>query len=77
MTREKKLLFNTSFSLVHQVVTIICGFILPRFFLECYGSEANGLVASIGEFLSFIGLAELGVGAVVTSALYKPLANND
>ncbi len=50
---------------------------LPRFFLSCYGSEVNGLVSSITQFLGFISLAECGVGAVVQSALYKPLANND
>ncbi len=77
MTRKRKLMFNSVSSLVYQVITLICGFILPRFFLAYYGSEVNGLVSSITQFLGFISLAECGVGAVVQSALYKPLAEND
>lgn len=56
---------------------MICGFILPRLFLEYFGSAVNGLVSSITQFLGFIALAECGVGAVVQSALYKPLAKKD
>ena len=73
----KKLQKNTIASLVHQIATIICGFILPRFILQGYGSEVNGLVNSITGFLSVISLLELGMGAVVKSALYKPLADGD
>ncbi len=77
MTRKKKLILNTSFSLSYQLITLVCGFILPRFFLTYYGSEVNGLVSSITQFLGFISLAECGVGAVVQSALYKPLAEKN
>ena len=77
MTREKKLALNSISSLAYQVITIVCGFILPRFFLSYYGSAVNGLVSSITQFLGFISLAECGVGAVVQSTLYKPLAERD
>lgn len=75
--RNKLLARNTVASLLTQVVTLICGFILPRFFLQHYGSEVNGLVSSISQFLSVISFLELGVGAVVQSALYKPLADRN
>lgn len=42
-----------------------------------YGSEVNGLVSSITQFLGFIALLDLGVGAVVQSAYYKPLYDHD
>ena len=77
MTRKKKMMLNTASSLAYQLITIICGFVLPQFFLTYYGSEVNGLVSSITQFLGFISLAECGVGAVVQSTLYKPLAEND
>ena len=60
-----------------SLTTIICGFILPRLILQTFGSEVNGLVNSIGQFLGIIGLMDLGVGAVVQSSLYKPLVDND
>ena len=75
--RNKLLARNTAASLVTQIVTLICGFILPRFFLQYYGSDVNGLVSSISQFLGIISFLELGVGAVVQSALYKPLADRD
>lgn len=75
--RRKKLYYNTVSSLVFQMTSIVCGFILPRFILKSYGSEVNGLVNSIMQFLGIIAFLELGVGAVVQSALYKPLAAND
>ena len=77
LNRTKKLALNTMSSLTLQIVTVICGFILPRLILETFGSEVNGLVTSVSQFLSVITLLDLGVGSVVQSALYKPLANND
>lgn len=77
MERKKRLALNTSTSLFYQIVMIICGFILPRLILESFGSEVNGLVNSITQFLTIISFLELGVGAVIQSSLYKPLAEKD
>jgi len=77
MTRKTKLMLNSASSLLYQLTAIVCSFVLPRFFLSSFGSEVNGLVSSITHFLSFISLAECGVGAVVQSTLYKPLADGD
>lgn len=77
MNRKKKLLLNSTSSILYQLVKLLCGFILPRMFLLYYGSAVNGLVSSITQFLGFITLAECGVGTVVQSALYKPLADKD
>ncbi len=75
--RKKKLIWNTISSLVFQITTIICGFILPHLILHHFGSSINGLVNSITQFLAVITFLELGVGAVVQSSLYKPLADKD
>lgn len=75
--RKKKLAKNTVSSLVFRITTIICGFIVPRLILNSYGSEINGLINSIMQFLGIIAFLELGVGAVVQSSLYKPLSVND
>lgn len=75
--RKKKLIWNTATSILYQIVVVICGFVLPRLILIHYGSETNGLVNSIAQFLSLISFLELGVGAVVESSLYKPLAEHD
>ena len=71
------LFYNSIAPLIYQVTTIICGFILPRLILGHFGTEINGLVNSITQFLAVIAFLELGVGAVVQSSLYKPLADKD
>lgn len=76
-SRKKRLIANTVSSLIFQVTTILCGFILPRLILGAYGSEVNGLVNSITQFLGIISFLELGVGSVIQSSLYKPLADKD
>lgn len=75
--KDKKLLLNTTTSLFNQIVVIICGFILPRCFLVTYGSEVNGLITSITQFLGFISLMDLGISAVVKASLYTPLAKKE
>ena len=76
-TRKKRLAYNTISSLIYQITTIVCGFILPRLILTAFGSDVNGLVNSITQFLGIISFLELGVGAVVQSSLYKPLAEHN
>lgn len=74
---KRKLALNTVSSLLLQIVTLLCGLITPRLFLRAYGSEINGLVQSITQFLGIISLLELGIGQIIKSALYKPLAEKD
>lgn len=74
---KKKLALNSISSIVFQIASVVCGFILPRVILQSYGSEVNGLVNSITHFLGIISFLELGVGAVIQSTLYKPLALKD
>lgn len=75
--QKKKMFANTVMSLLNQCIAIICGLILPKLFLIYYGSAVNGLISSITQFLSFVTFIEMGIGAVVQSNLYKPLADND
>lgn len=77
MNNIQKLKLNTTMSLLNRVVLMVSGLILPRLILTNYGSEINGLVSSITQFLSIITFLDLGVGSVVQSALYKPLAESD
>lgn len=77
MSRKKKLAMNMISALLLQVVSLVCGFILPRQMLSYFGSDVNGLVASIAKFLGVITFLELGIGSVIQSNLYKPLAEKD
>ena len=75
--RSNRLKKNTISPLVFRILNIVFGIVLPRIYLLYYGSSINGLVSSITQFLNFISILELGMGAIIESALYNPLANND
>jgi len=67
-----------SFSLgIYQLVVIISGFITPLIMLKYYGSEMNGLISSISQFIIYFNLVEAGLSGAAIYALYKPLANKD
>jgi O-antigen/teichoic acid export membrane protein len=75
--RTKKALLNLISNLVLQIISVIIGFILPRFFITTYGSSINGLIVSIKQFLSYLKIVEAGVGNASVAALYKPLLKNE
>ena len=68
---------NTLSTLAHQLVTILCGLLIPRIMIDCFGSVSYGITISIAQFLSYISLLEGGIGRVARGALYKPLAEQD
>ena len=74
--RTKKAVINTMTSIMAEVVSIICGLILPRLILGAFGSSYNGITSSITQFLSCIVLLRAGVGSVTRAALYNPLSQN-
>ena len=75
--RREKALINVACSLLLQITTIIAGFIVPRLFINSFGSDVNGLVNSITSFIGYITLLQTGVGSAVKAALYKPLAKKN
>lgn len=74
---KRDFIINVIISIIYQIVTLICGLILPRAYLTVYGSDVNGMISSINQFLSYIAILQAGVGGVVRAALYKPLAEKD
>ena len=75
--KNKISLFNIISSLCLQFVTIISGFIIPKIVLDNFGSDVNGLISSLKQFLSYITIVEGGVSGIVVASLYKPILNND
>lgn len=59
-----------------KIILLIVGIILPKLYIENFGSEINGLVSSINNILVYINLLEAGVGGASTQALYKVIAEN-
>ena len=74
---SKRTIYNIISSLILQFVVLLSGLIVPRLIINEFGSNVNGLISSITQFLSYIVLLELGIGPVVKAALYKPIANKN
>ena len=62
---------------IMHMVTILAGFTIPRIMIEYYGSEINGLVSAINQFIAYFNLVEAGLSGAAIYALYRPLADND
>lgn len=77
MDNRKKSAKNLLFLAVSEAITIAFGLILPRMFIISYGSEVNGLLNSLSQFLVCLNLFEAGIGGVTLQALYKPIAEDD
>jgi len=77
MSRSINFINNSLTAAMLHVVTIIAGFIIPRIMLTVYGSEINGLVTSISQFIAYFNIVEAGLASVAVYSLYKPLADRD
>lgn len=71
--KNKVSLFNAISNILVQLLNIISAFIIPKLILITFGSEVNGLVSSLNQFLNYIALLEGGLTSVVMASLYKPL----
>ncbi len=68
---------NTLATGAYQITAMLLGFVTPRLTMAFYGSQINGLVASITEIMSYFKLVEAGLAAAAIYGLYKPLSEND
>ena len=75
--KNKISLLNIVTSFFLQIITIISGFIIPKIILNNFGSDVNGLIASIQQFLSYITIVEGGISGIVIANLYKPILEKD
>ncbi|MDR0896228.1 MAG: hypothetical protein LBN04_00065 [Oscillospiraceae bacterium] len=75
--RVENSLRNTKYGLLGGAVTLILGLIVRRVFLQVLSEAYLGIQGLFINLFSVLSLAELGVGAAITYALYKPLAEND
>ncbi|MBE6964752.1 MAG: sugar isomerase [Ruminococcaceae bacterium] len=75
--KDSRIKNNLVSSLVYQVVLITLSFLLPRLYLENFGSEVNGVLSTIKQIFTYMCLLEAGVGLATTQALYKKIGEKD
>ena len=75
--KDNRIKYNLISGVVYQVALILLSFLLPRLYLENFGSEVNGVLSTIKQIFMYMALLEAGIGLATTQALYKPVAQKD
>ena len=75
--KDNRIKYNLLSGFLYQIILIAVGFLLPRLYLENFGSEVNGVLSTIKQIFVYMTLLEAGIGLATTQALYKPVAEKD
>ena len=62
ISKKNYVIRNVISNLLYQVVVIVMGLIIPRLYLENFGSEVNGLVSTVKQVFVCLVLLEAGGG---------------
>lgn len=76
-TRSKNSTRNITFSIIAYMVQLILSFLGRRYFIYYFSTEYLGLNSLFSNIISILSLAELGFGAALVFAMYKPMATGD
>ncbi len=76
-TRIKKSGVNIFFSLMSSIIMLFFSFYARTVFINLLSKDYLGLNGLFSNILSFLALAELGIGSAMNFALYKPVCNDD
>ena len=68
---------NIKVGMFFYVLSLFLAFFSRKIFLDCLGAEFIGLTGALSNILSFLNVAELGIGTSITYFLYKPLQVDD
>lgn len=73
----KKGVYNVVVGVLGQVIILVLGIVVPRFVLQSYGDETNGLLNAIGQVFTYLALIEAGVGQAALQSLYGPVVRGE
>ena len=72
-SRVHKSVMNAKVNLGFYFLSLFFAFFSRKIFLDCLGAEFMGLTGALNNIMSFLNVAELGIGTSITYFLYKPL----
>lgn len=75
--RVHKSVLNAEVNLIFYFLTLVLAFFSRKIFLDCLGAEFIGLTGTLGNILSYLNLAELGITSCIGYFLFKPLQTNN
>lgn len=73
----RKILKNSSISVISQILLMIFQFVNRRIFVMFLDIEYLGYQSVFSDIFSFLSVAELGFGEIISFHLYREVANNN
>ena len=77
VSRTRRTVQNSRTSLLLFLFQVLVGFYSRKVFLDCLGAEFIGLTGMLMNIVSFLSVAELGIGTSIIYFLYKPLQEDN
>ena len=75
--RVQRSVMNMKVGILFYFLTLLLAFFSRRVFLNCLGAEFIGLTGMLYNILSYLSVAELGIGTSIVVFLYKPLQEDN
>jgi len=75
--RVHRSVMNIKVGMLFYILSLFLAFFSRRIFLDCLGAEFIGLTGMLSNIMSFLSVAELGIGTSIVYFLYKPLQEDD
>lgn len=76
-SRTAKSIRNSGMALTMYIIKLILQFWSRKVFLDYLGTEILGLNSTATNLLSFLNIAEMGIGEAISCTLYKPIFEKD
>ena len=77
LERTRNAARNVVFDGTMEIVNMLFPFVIRSVMLQYLGTEYLGLNGLFKSILSFLNLAELGVGSAMVFSMYRPIAEDD
>jgi O-antigen/teichoic acid export membrane protein len=68
---------NIKVGMLFYMLSLFLAFFSRKIFLDCLGAEFIGLTGMLMNIMSFLSVAELGIGTSIVYFLYKPLQEDN
>lgn len=75
--RVHRSVMNIKVGMLFYVLSLFIAFFSRKIFLDCLGAEFIGLTGMLMNIMSFLSVAELGIGTSIVYFLYKPLQEDN
>ena len=75
--RVHRSVMNIKVGMLFYMLSLVLAFFSRKIFLDCLGAEFIGLTGMLMNIMSFLSVAELGIGTSIVYFLYKPLQEDD